>query len=843
MRKHQQEQIQKLVITLYEATDEIGRQFSRKNIPTVINLLSDCQDAAVHIGEFIESFEGEGTRTVELLTEYHTSLYNIAMDIESINIGFIKQLKKELKMIESSIKNELKPNKIEIVFFPYKASMWDSLESVWMAANEDAQCDAYVVPIPYYDRKPDGSFGEFHYEGEDMPDYVPVTHYESYDISIRRPDVIYIHNPYDIYNAVTSVDPRFYSDELKKFTDTLVYIPYYSTSGGMSEGQKNCSAYYHADYIVTQAEKYRGFYDSTFSKKLLPMGSPKFDRVIRICNNPPEPPAAWKAKMEGKKVYFYNTSINGMLSNTEVFLKKMQYVFRVFAAHDDVCLLWRPHPLLESTLKSMRPEYKQIYSKLKRFFIGNEIGIYDDTPDITNTIALCDAYIGDSGTSVVSLFGIAGKPIFILDNNINTEPSEEDWRGEMIIRGFNMYSDDKWLITRGNKLYYSPDNNYKYQYLCDLSDYAYGDYYAYILTFGNETYVCPRNAQDIIVFNNNKISKRIKLKKYIDRPGSFVGAVSCGNYIFLIPLHYPAIVRYNTANGEIRYFDANLDVISGKGNGERLVGGVCVQNGYLFIASPVDNRVLAIEAESGKQQVLTTDANNACGCMYLVSDGSNLWFMPFSGTTVTCWNPESGEVREYSDFPENMKCRHGNFGFECVERPFSHPAFCGDYVYLAPYWSNMYIKLNRVTGESIEWHPPFDTPDNIKNGYYSSWCRSWFRYPTDEAKNFYNLFSLYDRKLYNIDLENSNYEELNIEFNISELKANEPGFKKNSEWLQYCCEESAFNTLSDFLEENITGNAFNKENQITAYGEIAANNDGTCGEKVHKFIKNYLNGN
>ncbi|SDM73937.1 hypothetical protein [Paenibacillus jilunlii] len=843
MRKHQQEQIQKLVTTLYEATDEINRQFSRKNIPTVINLLRDCQDAAIHMGEFIENFEGEDTRTVELLTEYHTSLYNIAMEIETIHVSFIKQLKKELRMIENSIRNELKPNKIEVAFFPYKASMWDSLESVWMAANEDAQCDAYVVPIPYYDRKPGGSFGEFHYEGGDLPDYVPVTHYESYDISIRRPDVIYIHNPYDIYNTVTSVDPRFYSHELKKYTDTLVYIPYYSTSGGMSEGQKSCSAYYHADYIITQAEKYRGFFDSSFSKKLLPLGSPKFDRVVRICNNPPEPPAAWKAKMTGKKVYFYNTSINGLLSNTQVFLKKMQYVFSVFAAHDDVCLLWRPHPLLESTLDSMRPEFKQIYSKIKRFFIENDIGIYDDTPDVANTIALCDAYIGDSGTSVVSLFGIAGKPIFILDNNINTEPVEDDWRGEMIIRGFNMYTDDKWLITRGNKLYYSPDNNYKYQYLCDLSDHAYGDYYAYTLTFGNETYICPRNAQDIIILNENKISKRIRLKKYIERPGSFSGAVSCGKYIFLIPLFYPAIVRYNTANGEIKYFDANLDIIIGKGSGERLVGGFCVQNGYLFIASPVDNRVLAIEAESGKEQVLTTGGNNAGGCMTLDSDGSNLWLMPFSGTIVTCWNPESGEVREYSDFPENLKCRHINFGFECMERPFSHPAFCGDYVYLAPYWSNMYIKLNRVTGESIEWQPPFDTPNSIKNGYYSSWCKSWFLYPKGEAKKFYNLFSLYDRKLYNIDLENSKYEEINIDFNINELKANEPGFKKNSEWLQYCSEESVFNTLSDFLEENITGNAFNKENQIAAYGEIAANNDGTCGKKVHEFIKEHLNGN
>lgn len=841
MRKDQQEQILELVKTLFEATDEINRQFSRKNIPTVINLLSDCQDAALYLGELIEKTEGEDTKTVALLTEYHKNLYNIAVEIETIDQSFSQQLKNELSVIEDSIRDELKPNKIEVVFFPYKASMWDSLESVWMAANEDPQCDAYVVPISYYDRNPDGSFGEYHYEGEDFPDYVPITHYKSYDISVRKPDVAYIHNPYDGYNAITSIDPWFYSHEIKKYTDKLVYIPYYSTSGGMSEGQKTCPAYYHADYIVTQAEKYRGFFDSAFSNKLLPLGSPKFDRVIRICNNPPEPPAAWKAKMAGKKVYFYNTSIGGVLGNTGLFLKKMQYVFSVFAAHKDVCLVWRPHPLFESTFDSMRPQYKQVYLKLKRFFIENNIGIYDDTPDIANTIALCDAYIGDAGTSVVSLFGMAGKPIFILNNNISAEPSDDDWRGEMITRGFNMYSDDRWLITRGNKLYHSPENNYKYQYLCDLSDYAYGDYCSYAITFGDETYICPKNAQDIVVLYDNKISKRVRLKKLIERPGAFAGALSCGKYIFLIPLYYPAIVRYNTENGEIRYFDSNLDVFISKRNGEHLIGGYCVQNGYLFIASPVDNRVLAIEAESGKEQVLTTGAKNHCGCLTLNSDGTNLWVMPLSGTTVTYWNPENGEVREYSDFPENLKCRHINFGFECMERPFSRPAFCGDYVYLAPYWSNMYIRLNRVTGESIEWQPPFETSDDKKNGYYISWCESWF-YPADDDKKFYNLFSLYDRRLYNVDLENSRYEEIKIEFNIDELKANEPGYKENSEWLQYCCEEGVFNTLSDFVKGKIMGNTFNKEKQIAAYTEIAANNDGTCGEKVHKFIKEQLNG-
>jgi len=843
MRRAYKQSILEFIKTLFEAHSIIRNYVNNGDLRNALAVLNECKENAAQLGEIIENFEGKGFITVGLLEEYCAAISGVAEAIGSDFNGnkACSLLDEKLIRVENSVINDIKVQ-LEVVFMPYKASMWDSLESIWMAANEDPQCDVYVVPIPYYERKSDGSFGKFHYEGGMFPEYVPVTHYESYDISARRPDVIYIHNPYDNHNFVTSVDPRFYSHELKKYTDILVYVPYYSTSGGMSEGQRSCPAYYHADYIVIQADKYREYFEPTFSEKLISMGSPKFDRIIRICNNPPEPPASWKAKMAGKKVYFYNTSIAGMLGNTEAFLKKMQYVFKVFMAHSDACLLWRPHPLLESTFDSMRPQYKKIYMRLKNFFIENNIGIYDDTSDITNTIALCDAYIGDAGTSVTSLFGIAGKPIFLLNNHIYTEPSEDDWRGEILLRGFNAYTDHEWMVTQGNKLYHSPNKNYKYQYLCDLSDYAYGDYYFGAINFGNKTYICPRNAQDIIVLHENKIYKRIKLKKCVEQPGAFAFAVPCGKYIFLIPSLYPAIVRYDIVTEELKYLDDNLDVFIGMKNGERLIGGSCVQNGYLFLASPVDNRVLAIESESGKEQVLITGANNTCGCRALVSDGTNLWFMPFSGTVVTCWNPETGEIREYSDFPENLKCRYHSYGVECMERPFSGAAFCGDYVYLAPYWANIYVKLNRITGESIEWKPPFNAPDDIKSEYYLTWCKSWFVRPIDEAKKVYQLFSFYDRKLYNVDLENNKYEEINIEFDMNELRANEPGFKKNSEWLQYCCQENAFNTLSDFLENKITGNAFNKEDQIAAYREIAANNDGTCGEKIHNFIKERLNG-
>lgn len=475
-----------------------------------MDLLSQCQEGAIELGNLIEHDEGEGFVTIPLLESYCELTYQIYQALglsESATINpakIYKELKRSLVQIENSIKNDIKAC-LEIVFLPYKASMWDSLESVWMAADADPDCNAYVVPIPYYERNQDGSFGACHYEGNDFPDYVPVTSYEEYQLAARKPDVIYIHNPYDSGNYVTSVDPRYYSGELKRCTDYLVYISYYSTARGMSEGQSLCLSYFNMDYIVVQCEKTIEYFDPKVPREqFLPLGSPKFDKIIHRCQNPPEPPEEWKKKMEGRKVYFYNTSLGGMLGDTKIFLKKMEYVFDCFRGREDACLLWRPHPLLETTFESMRMEYYPRFKELKHQFIEEDLGIYDETPDITDTIALSDVYVGDSGTSVTSLFGIAGKPEFLLDNSFYSEPEPDDWRGQYI-GGFQVDGRNKWKIVQGNKLYYSPNDDYHYEYYCDLSEYSYGGYYSIALEIKGSLFVCPNNAQDILVIRDRKI--------------------------------------------------------------------------------------------------------------------------------------------------------------------------------------------------------------------------------------------------------------------------------------------------------------------------------------------------
>ncbi|MBR6268201.1 MAG: hypothetical protein IKR28_07735 [Selenomonadaceae bacterium] len=91
--------------------------------------------------------------------------------------------------------------KKEIVFLPYQAAMWDSLESVWKAAYEDKEhCNAYVMPIPYADLTPDRNVAAWHCEREKFPRYVPTIDWQNIDLKAWHPDVIFIHNQYDATN-------------------------------------------------------------------------------------------------------------------------------------------------------------------------------------------------------------------------------------------------------------------------------------------------------------------------------------------------------------------------------------------------------------------------------------------------------------------------------------------------------------------------------------------------------------------------------------------------------------------------------------------------------------------
>ena len=143
------------------------------------------------------------------------------------------------------------------------------------AAKEDSDCEAYCVPIPYFDLKPDHSFRQMHYEGGEYPENVEVIDWEAYRFEERRPDEIYIHNGYDNWNLVTSVHPRFYSENLKQYTDKLVYIPYFIMGDIDPRMKKTIEAKKHfcfipgiinADKVIVESKSVRRLYINEYLK-------------------------------------------------------------------------------------------------------------------------------------------------------------------------------------------------------------------------------------------------------------------------------------------------------------------------------------------------------------------------------------------------------------------------------------------------------------------------------------------------------------------------------------------------------------------------------------------------
>lgn len=703
MRKHQHRQILDIIATLKEANSEIRRLFQQGELSAVLRLLGDCQEGAVQIGEFIELLEGEGTKTVALLEEYHESLYRAGEEIETADASFMKSLQKQLFLIENSVRSELAPDRIEVAFFPYKASMWDSLESIWLAAKEDPGCDAYVVPIPYFDRLPDGGLGQRHYEGGLYPDDVPVVDWRAYQLEERRPDVIFIHNPYDDRNAVTSVPPDYYSDRLKAFTDLVCYVPYFVTPGDVEEHFVLCPGVLNADRVFLQSEKIRETYIRVFKefekknrcvgqfgkaeKKFVASGSPKFDRVLNTKREDYDLPEEWKTLIDNKKVVFYNTSIGALLEGDEQYLKKLRSVLDIFHRRSDMMLWWRPHPLSEATYRSMRPhllaEYEQIVAEYRR----EGWGIYDDTPDFHRAICMSDAYLGD-WSSLVALYEVTDKPILIQDAKTDLTENNEY---RQFLFGTDGESNELFCVTTYHNLISSISlvdiDSLTRQYYCDYPVYESELItlpFSYALTkVGRKSYFAPRwwvNGNHLAVYDENtRRFEYIVLQKKIDQllddkennsiknwSGSFVysnspkfqNVIHYKDSLFITPSSYPAIVKLNMNTGEVSYYsDFIKGVLSISGQcGARAsyAFSASVQTGAkVYITCRWADLLVEFDMESCESKVIKL-SERGFGNQHIQFDGSNIWLFAAANSNITRWNPVTMERKVFHDYPKEL---------------------------------------------------------------------------------------------------------------------------------------------------------------------------------------------
>lgn len=539
-----------------------------KNADSLSQVLGDCFAAIEMVCTLLESDTDVSCHELakeqrDCLTQWRQT--DIQKDSDDIYISYMNMvLSWKQKMLDIS-------EVLEIVFLPYKASMWDSLESIYMAARNDPGCHAVVVPIPYYEKNSDGTLHRMVYEGELYPEDIPIIHYTDYDLKSRCPDIIYIHNAYDNDNFVTTVNEEYYTDRLCNDTQMLVYVPYFMVMDDLV-GSHLClvKGLQNVERIIVQSEKVREQYIEYWapymdiSEKIIALGSPKCDVTdTQISKNETSTADEWRNKANGRKIILYNTHLDKLLNDDEKFLHKLEYVFKWFEQKQDAVLLWRPHPLSEATMLAMNPKSYSLYMNLKEEFVQRKIGILDETSYLHLALEMADAYLGDI-SSLVELFRPSGKPILIQNYEVDNKSKTPEY---LWVNFYDAYVDDDgmWFASLNyNSLFYRSHKTGCIEWIGIFPDegIACARLYGKVVNYKKKLLFIPFNAKRPAVFHMESQSFTYIEIKDQDIQEKFYNYVLAEDTVLLLPRCYKTIIKIHMKDETVEYMDDWMDLVN-----------------------------------------------------------------------------------------------------------------------------------------------------------------------------------------------------------------------------------------------------------------------------------------
>lgn len=518
--------------------------------------------------QFQKMLPEDAGSVTEIITSLQQALQALSEKMDTDTAQETRELVSDLLTAAADRVASLPVKKL-FVFLPYKASMWDSLESIWRAAAADKEhCETLVIPIPYCDRDKDMSAKEWHCEANSFPSDIPVEDWRKYrlaDLEQLHPDVIFIHNPYDELNTVTSVDSDYYSSNLKRCTDNLVYVPYFVSGDTIAPHFCQTRGVVNADHVIVESEKIKVQYEKYYPNgqppkgKFLALGSPKFDKVVHTARMEQMLPPAWRKcvyRPDGSRkiVALYNTGLSALLRAGERAIAKYEKVLQFFRERQtDMALLWRPHPLLDATLASMRPELYDRYQAMVQRYREEGWGIYDDTPELDRAIALCDVYYGDP-SSVIELVKAVGKPVLLQDMY-----DMERFRATFALcsHWVQQEGDSLWLVSEESLAFFQFSISSGQLLRTILIPEAYCESaFHYFWKQGNEVYFIPCNAKDGWCLHlDGETWERLDLgltEEDKKRDAKFVYATEYKGKLFLFGCAVSGITIYDTQTREHR---------------------------------------------------------------------------------------------------------------------------------------------------------------------------------------------------------------------------------------------------------------------------------------------------
>lgn len=332
--------------------------------------------------------------------------------------------------------------KPKVAFFTQEFGLWPSFDSIW--ENYDGE-------------KVDKELVFVYYEGEMTPDlaakknteltayikagYDPIPS-EDYDFSKASPDIVYYMKPYKWRGC----SDKFFAAEISKHTPYTVFSLYCLVIQGgdfINRFFYGEPAYYYMWKIIGYSRNYvemfkkHGFRNA---ENVVRLGHPKFDSAKDVTSGDKYIRRDWREKIAGRPVILWNTHFSvGQNIGVGTFFQWKDVMFDYFAKHDDVVLLWRPHPLFwESVKKEPGVDGREFDQFVKEMAEQGNI-IVDAHGDYRCSFAMSDALISDA-TTFLGEYNATGRPVLYTPKKGGAGVCDEAF-----IRGLYVAEDQKGI--------------------------------------------------------------------------------------------------------------------------------------------------------------------------------------------------------------------------------------------------------------------------------------------------------------------------------------------------------------------------------------------------------------
>jgi len=370
------------------------------------DLVTGCLDMLVSISSTISEYNITDIESILVLSD----------ELNSQNLN-LPEIYNKIADLENEIKAKAK-YKLHILFVAELAGKWDSMASVYEAMKKRDDCEVEVVIQPIFRavKMPDGSVKSDVILNDYLtPMGISNIPYDQYDFSQKLPDITFFSQPYE-----SCTIEKFWPENMAQFT-RVVYLPYYTAR---TVNKNLSSATYHSFFksntekfswkIAAQSAKMQMHYKNIGSQKgenVIVTGLPKWDSPLHIVKENTPCPEDWKSKIEGRKVFLWNTHFNLEL-DVKLYVERCNEIISIFKKNKKIALIWRPHPMTETIVKLYHPEFKKDFEALKNSVINAENMMMDTNPTYDAGFVYSDALISNY-SSLADQYILLDKPVLI----------------------------------------------------------------------------------------------------------------------------------------------------------------------------------------------------------------------------------------------------------------------------------------------------------------------------------------------------------------------------------------------------------------------------------------------